>query len=769
MTAADVDRRVDELLGRMTVEEKVAQLGGAWMNNVVGDGGFSVDRARQVMADGIGQITRVSGASGLLPGEAAAFTNAVQRFLVEETRLGIPAIVHEESTGGFSARGATQFPQAIGLASTWDPALVEEAAVVMREQMVAVGARQALAPVLDIARDPRWGRLEETYGEDPWLAARVGVAYVRGLQGDLRTGDLRSGVAATGKHFLGYALSEGGRNHGPVQLGPRELREVVAAPFRAAIAEAGLATVMNAYNSVDGLPCGASAAVLDDLLRGELGFEGVVVADYFTTGLLISHHRVAANREQAAARALAAGLDVELPELAAYPKLVGLVRSGEVAEELVDRSVRRVLALKFALGLFDEPYVDEGAAAAVFDTPAQRALARRVASRSIVLLKNDGLLPLDRDAVGSIAVVGPAAVDVRLLLGDYHYPAHQEVQFAPDGGVGAAVPGGGGDFAPGPYYVEMRSVADAIGDLVGPSTAVRAVAGCDVSGDDASAIGEAVEAAAASDVAIVVVGGKSGLTLDATVGEFRDATDLGLPGRQQELVEAVVATGTPTVVVVVSGRAHALPWIAEHVPAVLCAWVPGEEGGPAIADVLFGAEPGGRLPVSLPHSAGQLPVHYNQRAGGGRSQMYGDYVDAPAAALFPFGHGGSYTTFAYRDLEVTGPLSTAAPFEVACVVENTGAVAGEEVVQLYLRDDVAPVARPIRQLAGFVRVALAPGESERVVLVVEPSQLGFYDEAMRFIVEPGTVTVMVGASSADLRLEKTVELTGDTREVPPKA
>ena len=422
------DRRVapniDELLARMTLEEKLAQLGGAWITALVDENGFNADAARHTIGHGIGHVTRIGAATGLLPGESAALTNEIQRFAIEETRLSIPVIVHEESTGGYSARGATVFLQAIGLAATWDEALVFEVADIIRAQLVAVGARQALAPVLDIARDPRWGRVEETYGEDPYLAGRIGTAYVGALQAQLR-----DGVLATGKHFLGYGLSEGGMNQAPVQLGPRELREVYAEPFAAAIRDADLRSVMNSYASVDGIPCAGDASILTTLLRDELGFDGVVVADYYAVGLLMSHHHVAETRSDAAVRALTAGLDLELPATDCYGEpLKAKVLDGTMPMELVDRSVRRVLECKVRLGLFEHPYVDAGGANAVFDTPEQRAVARRAAAASVVLLTNDGTLPLGAE-LSSLAVIGPAADDVRLLQGDYHYPAHQEIAF----------------------------------------------------------------------------------------------------------------------------------------------------------------------------------------------------------------------------------------------------------------------------------------------------------------------------------------------------
>jgi beta-glucosidase len=759
-------RRAEALLAQMSLDEKLAQLGCVWSTQLAADGRFSVARARELIAHGTGQVTRIGGSTGLRPPECAQFANDIQRFLVEETRLGIPAIIHEESLAGLTARGATQFPQAIGLASTWNPDLLEAMGAVIRAQMRAVGARQTLAPVLDIARDPRWGRTEETYGEDPYLAARLGVAYVRGVQ----TADLRGGVAATGKHFVGYGLSEGGMNHAPVHLGPRALREVYARPFEAAIREAGLATVMNAYNEIDGQPCAGSAAILTDLLRGALGFDGVVVADYFAVALLCSFHRVAADKAAAAALALAAGLDMELPERDCFgAPLHAALDAGTVPIALVDRAVRRVLRLKLALGLFDEPYVDAPAAARVYDTPVQRALARRIAAESIVLLKNDGdLLPLD-PALDRVAVIGPCADDIRLLQGDYHYPAHLEVFYRGRGGASApstADPDAAARaFAPGPYFVPTVSPLAGIRGAVSPRTEVRYERGCDVTGSDRGGIAAAVAAAQRAAVAIVVVGGKSGLTADCTSGEFRDATDLGLTGGQQQLVDAVAASGTPTVVVLVNGRVFALPRIAAAVPALVEAWLPGEEGGHAIADVLFGrVNPAGRLPISLPRAVGQVPVYYGHTSGGGRSQMLGAYSDLPTTPLFPFGHGLSYTRFAYANLvvEPAEPLTTT-PLRIAIDVTNIGARAGDEVVQLYVRDLVAGVTRPVKQLVGFVRLPIAPQQTRRVRFTVDPTQLAFFDRALRLTLEPGEFEVMVGASSDDIRASATIALGGALR------
>lgn len=759
MTAApqSIAERVADLLRRMTLPEKLAQLGCAWSTALVEDDAFSVARAERHLANGIGSITRIGATTGLRPAASAAFANEIQRFLVERTRLGVPAIVHEESTAGYCARDATQFPQAIGLAATWDPALVERIAAIIRQQMRAVGARHTLAPVLDIARDPRWGRVEETYGESAVLTSRLGVAYVRGLQ----TEDLAGGVACTGKHFLGYGLSEGGMNHAPVHLGPRELREVYAEPFRAAIAEAGLATVMNSYASIDGLAPGASHAILTELLRDELGFEGVVVADYFTTALLITHHRVAADEAEAGARALAAGLDMELPQLQCYgAPLQRLIEAGELDEALVDRSVERVLALKHRLGLFEQPYVDASIAAARFDTVDDRAVAREAAAASIVVCTNDGVLPLSVDpAAGPVAVIGPAAHDIRLLQGDYSYPAHTEIMNAVASGAEVDIaPSVGVDddsFRAGPFFPPSVTPLVAFRELVGD---VRYARGCDILGDDRSGFDAAVAAAREARVAIVCVGGRSGLTARDTSGEFRDATSLTLTGAQQDLVDAVIDTGTPTVVVLVGGRVFAVPSIASRAAALVVAWCPGQEGGHGLTDVLFGVcDASGRLPITVPRSVGQVPIHHDHRAGGGRSQMLGDYTDSPTSPLFPFGHGLSYTTFEYGELSVTaGGVDDGLAVEVT--VRNTGARTGTETVQVYLRDDVASVARPDRALVAFAKVTLDAGESRRVALLIDARRLACYDEHMHFGIEPGTFTVMVGASASDIRATQTVHV-----------
>lgn len=771
---ASIDERVADLLGQMTLEEKIAQLGAIWVTSLIKDGAFDADLAAERLKDGIGQVTRIGASTGLLAAESAALGNDIQRVLVERSRLGIPMVIHEEGVGGFLHRGATTFPQGLGLAATWNTDLMTEVADVIRTQMLAVGARHNLSPVLDVARDPRWGRVEESYGESPELCARMGVAYVAAMQTD----DLANGVVCTGKHFLGYALSQGGRNQAPVHLGGRELREVYAEPFAAAIREAGLASMMNSYSSIDGMPVAASREILTDLLRGELGFEGTVVADYFAVMQLELNHKTAVDREAAAAQALGAGLDIELPSLDYYPHLVAAVREGRFDEAIVDESCTRVLVQKFQLGLFESPYVDAGAATAVFDTPVQRELAHQAAAEGLVLLKNDGVLPID-PKVGSVAVIGPHADDRRLLQGDYHYPAHLEIIFDQGDSVVAdalndmmgtegtgtdQLPQSGGAFEAGPYYTHhITPLAGLTAAL--PNASIVHEQGCADAGDDASGIAAAVAAASAADVAIVFVGARSGLIPSCTVGEARDATDLDLPGVQSDLVAAVAATGTPLVVVVVSGRVHTLPAENDAANAMLWSILPGEEGGRAIAGVLTGAvNPAGRLPVTMPKNVGQLPLHHDSRARGDRSEFYGNYVDSDVQGLYWFGHGLSYSTFDYGELDVTAG-STTTPTTIQVPITNTSDRDGDEVVQLYVTDDVASVARPMRELAGFARVSIAAGATTTVTFTLDPSRLAFHGPDMTLATEPGTFTLRVGRSSFDPEMsEQQITLDGAVAE-----
>ncbi|HRL10449.1 MAG TPA: glycoside hydrolase family 3 N-terminal domain-containing protein [Aggregatilineales bacterium] len=760
-----VTERVRMLMAEMTVAEKAAQLWGIWAIALLDEQRrFAPERKRELLQHGVGQISRLGANALVLPHQVAVLANQIQRYFIEQTRLGIPVMIHEESCAGVLMRGATTFPQTIGQAATWEPALIEEMGRVLRAQLRAIGSHHALAPVLDIARDPRWGRMEETYGEDPFLVSALGTAYVRGLQGD----DLKHGIAATAKHFVGYAASEGGMNWAPAHIGARELREIYATPFKAAIQAGKLATVMNAYHELDGIPCGSSKELLVDLLRGEMGFDGLVVSDYFTIAQLADYHHVTDNRSEAARLALEAGMDIELPTPDGYgaPLLQG-IESGRIDITLVDACVERVLTAKFNWGLFENPFVDEGRAVEVFADPDAVTLSRRIAEQSLVLLKNDGpLLPLPK-SLKRIAVIGPSADSARLLQGDYHYPSHMEQMFDPNVSPEAPTPVQDGVINWAEQLPPSVTVLQGIKRLVSPETEIVHARGCDILNPDTTGFAAAVAAARDAEVAVVVVGDKSGLALGCTTGEAIDRVSLDLPGVQQQLVEAIHATGTPTIVVITNGRALTLGWIAEHIPAVLVAWLPAEQGGAAIADALFGEfNPGGKLPVTFPRHVGQVPIFYNHKPSGGRSHWHGKYVEMSTSPLYAFGHGLSYTQFEYSDLRVTPEQTDArGVISVSFVLTNTGARAGDEVVQLYVSDPVASVTRPVIALKGFERVTLEPGARKTVTFTLDVRHLAFYDIAMRYQVEPGMIHVKVGSASNDIRLTGSFEITGESVEV----
>ncbi|MCA0453761.1 MAG: glycoside hydrolase family 3 C-terminal domain-containing protein [Chloroflexi bacterium] len=764
-----VEDRVRHLLAEMTIEEKVAQLWGIWINEIIeteqDERQFSPTKAAGRIPNGVGHISRVGGGALLPPVKSAHLANTVQRFLVAQTRLGIPAIVHEESCAGYLGREATTFPQAIGLAAMWEPDLVYQMADVIRQQMRAVGAHNSLAPVFDVSRDPRWGRIEETYGEDPFLISAIGAAYVSGLQSP----DWKQGIAATAKHFLGHSASEAGMNWAPAHIPDRELREVFLTPFKAALESANIATFMNAYHEHDGVPVGSSRALMVDLLRGELGFDGVVASDYFTINMFVQYHKIAATKQDAAVLGLQAGIDVELPGVDCYGQpLLDALAAGQIDTALIDASVQRVLKLKFQLGLFENPYVDAGKAIEVYNTPDQLQLSRTLAQKSIVLLKNEGsLLPLN-PALKSIAVIGPSADSVRLLQGDYHYPAHLEGNFDPDVSLGAPTPPEKArTFDWTDHFPKSTTVLAGIRAAVSPDTQIHYAQGCTTTGSDTSGFAAAVEAARNAGVAVVVVGDKSGLARGCTCGESHDSATLILPGVQQQLVEAVVASGTPTVVVLLTGRPYAIQWIADHVPAVFEAWLPAQEGGAAIADILFGAvNPGGKLPVSVPRHVGQVPLYYNHKPSGGRSHWQGTYEDMTTRPLFAFGHGLSYTRFEYSSLNISADQVTATDtLDIRVTVKNCGEVAGDEVVQLYLNDPIASVTRPVKELKGFKRVTLQPGEEKTVTFALDVRHLAFYDRDMRYAVEPGSISVMIGAASDDIRLNGSFTITGSPTPV----
>jgi beta-glucosidase len=760
--ARPVGERVDDLLSQMTLDEKIAQLGSCWVYQLLNGSSFSAEKAKPLLRHGIGQISRIGGASNARPAESAALANTIQKYLIENTRLGIPAVVHEECCSGYMARGATVFPQAIGVASTWNPELVEAIANTIRTQMRSVGAHHALAPVLDVARDARWGRVEETFGEDPCLTARLGVAYIKGLQGNT----LEHGIVATAKHFAGYGMSEGGMNWAPPHIGRREMREVYLLPFEAAVREGKLASIMNAYHELDGIPCGSSRELLVEILRDEWGFDGTVVSDYYAINMLMEYHHTARSKAEAAGMALEAGVDIELPFTDCYgPPLREAISQGIVPEALVDVSVRRVLNQKIALGLFEDPYVDAGKVA--FDTTEQRQLARLIAQKSIVLLKNEGtLLPLSKQ-IGSIAVIGPNADSVRNLFGDYSYPAHRETlleQMNQNNVFNMPLPD---DVQIAEDFIPSLSVLAAIKAKIRPGAHVRYARGCDVLDGSEDGFAEAIEAARQADIAVVVVGDKAGLADDCTSGEARDRASLDLPGVQGQLVKAVHETGTPVVLVLVNGRPVSLEWIADSVPAVVEAWFPSEEGANAIADVLFGdVNPGGKLPITFPRSVGQVPIFYAHRPSGGRSHWKENYVETSTKPLYPFGHGLSYTRFQFSNLCIEPKVVQAGDAVTIQVdVSNTGNMPGDEVVQLYTHQDVPYVTRPVKELKGFKRATIEPGQTRTVAFRVAVNQLGYYDRNDNFVVEPGIVKLMIGSSSEDIHCIGSFEITGERKVV----
>lgn len=778
MTYTDQTRspgeRASDLLVRMSVTEKVAQLTGVLPQALGVPDDMTPDRLDAQLSHGIGHICALGTAAGDAVG-VARVGNELQRYLKEHTRLGIPAVLHIEALNGVAAEGYTSFPTAIGLAATWDPDKVRLMADLIRRQMTASGLRQALAPVLDVARDARWGRVHETYGEDVLLASAFGVAYVQGLQGD----DLRSGVVATAKHFLGYAMTEGGQNMAATHVGPRELFDVHAAPFEAAIRLANLRSVMNSYSEVDGQPVATSPEILTDLLRGRLGFDGTVVSDYRSLYYVVERQGVGTVDDVAAA-GLRAGLDVELPVPYAYgPELVAAVERGAVPVHHLDRSVHRTLTQKFALGLFEEPYVDADPRVLSELSASGRDLSRVLAEESVTMLKNDAVLPLAAD-VASVAVIGPHADSVMAGFGNYTHPAFLDMLRALLSGRSrmAGMEQSLSDADPA-EQAKMRAKVEALARLdperlaresygarslyqaltdALPEATVTTASGTGVLDDEPFDIEGALQVARDSDVVVLAIGGRSvAFAGRATEGEGSDAATIELPRRQVELVEAVAALGTPVVAVVYMGKPYALSRIEPLVDAIVTGYLPGPEGGAALAAVLTGeVSPSGKLPFTVPRHVGQVPLHHAQKRGSGQRRapvdQFTGYVDLDNTPLYPFGFGLGYTAFEVSDLAVAGPASASSELRVEATLRNVGGRDGSEVVQLYLSAPARTITRPERQLAAFGRVALAAGEAARVTFTVSMGQLGYTCEDGRFVVDPGTYGVRVGTSSEDLPL-----------------
>ncbi len=744
---APIEARVDDLLSRMTLEEKVAQMLCIWRQKVDtlvdAQGRFDQAKARAHFAagHGLGQVGRPSDAGdGLTAREMAELTNAIQRFFMESSRLGIPVMFHEECLHGHAAKEGTSFPQPIGLAATFDPDLVERLYAMTAAEARARGTHQALTPVVDVAREPRWGRVEETFGEDPHLVARLGVAAVRGFQGDATFTDKRR-VAATLKHFAAHGQPESGTNCAPVNVSMRVLRETFLSTFEAAIREAGALSVMPSYNEIDGVPSHANRWLLADVLRGEWDFRGTVVSDYFAVRELndraesLGHH-VAADAKEAATLAVRAGVNIELPDPDCYPFLTELVREGTIPEALIDERVRPLLRTKFRLRLFDDPYVDPDEAERVVRDPSHRTLALEAARKTITLLKNaDGVLPLDPGVTKTIAVIGPNAD--RVMLGGYSgAPLHSSTLLQ---AVRERVPAG----------VEVLH-HQGCGITVGGSWAEDEVRPSDPE-EDRQSIREAAAVAARADVVLLAIGDNEQTSREAwAFNHLGDRASLDLVGRQDELVDAIAATGTPIVALLFSGRPASVRNLAEKAAAILELWYLGQESGRAIADVVFGdINPGGKLPITIPRSVGHIPAYYNHKPSARRGYLFDS-----AAPLFAFGYGLSYTTFAFANLRLDrGRIGINESARVSIDVSNTGPAAGDEVVQLYIRDVVSSVTRPVKELKGFRRVSLQPGETRTVTLDITPDRLSFYDIDMNVRVEPGEFLIMVGSSSRDEDLQ----------------
>lgn len=759
--ALPVETRLTDLLSRMTVEEKVGQLLcplGWEMYEIKGEAVSPSSRFKQMMKERhFGMLwatyradpwTKKTLSNGLNPALAAKAGNALQKYVMENTRLGIPLFLAEEAPHGHMAIGATVFPTGIGMAATWSPQLIEEVGRVIGKEIRLQGGHISYGPVLDLARDARWSRVEETFGEDPVLTGDIGQAMVKGLG----SGDLSRpySTLATLKHFLAYGISESGQNGNPSFAGMRELHENFLPPFRQAI-DAGALSVMTSYNSMDGIPCTANHYLLTELLRNEWNFKGLVVSDLYSIEGIHESHFVAPTMEEAAIMALSAGVDVDLGG-DAYMNIINAVKAGRISAAVLDIAVSRVLRPKFEMGLFENPYVDSAKAKKEVRNEEHISLARRVAQASITLLKNDcSLLPLSKN-ISHIAVIGPNADNRYNMLGDYTAPQEEE-------NVKTVLDGIRMKLATSPHSPSQKELSR-----------VEYVKGCSIRDTTNCDIEQAVAAARRSDVIIAVVGGSSArdfktsyketgaaianeaMLSDMECGEGFDRATLSLLGKQQALLKALKATGKPLIVVYVEGRPLDKTWASENADALLTAYYPGQEGGNAIADVLFGDyNPAGRLPMSVPRSVGQIPVYYNKKA----PQSH-DYVEMSAAPLYSFGHGLSYTTFTYSDLQIS-PLAPCS-FEVSFKVQNTGNYDGEEVAQLYLRDEYASVVQPLKQLKHFERLHLKRGESKSVKFILSEKDFALISREMNTVVEPGTFQLMIGASSDDVRLQTKIEV-----------
>ena len=772
-----ISERVQDLLTRMTIDEKIAQMHAFWL--ILSEDGHhqmrsndeftrSSDRGRlqRLLGYGLGQITRPLGSHGVDARQGVRALNRLQQFLCQETRLGIPAISHEECLNGLMARGATMFPSALAYSSTWNPELIQKVGETIGREARSVGCHQGLAPVLDVSRDVRWGRTEETFDEDPYLVGLLATRYVRGLQGPNRD------FLATLKHFAGHSFSEGGRNHAPVHLGWRELNDIFLLPFEMAVKQADAGSVMPAYHDIDNVPCHSSRHLLTEMLRNRWGFDGLVVADYVGVSLLYRDHGVAADPAEAAALAFNAGLDIELPGEDCAVHLKTALERGQITTDKIDEIVRRVLTEKFRLGLFEHPYADEEKIA--LRTPQALEVACEVARQSIVILENNGILPLEPSQPKRIALIGPTAADPMALLSGYSFPVHLILNDITETADDIVTPltafrekfgAANVSYAQGCPILEQRRA----GAPVFPGDVTNTGANLDRTSPVSQRldlIPAAVTNARNADVAIVCVGDLAGLFQTGTVGEGSDTDSLALPGVQQQLLEAVVATGTPTIVIITGGRPYNLGGLESRVAALVIAFSGGQRGGQALVDVLIGrAEPTGRLTVSVPKSAGAMPYFYNHKL-----KSSGTPIALHFGSRYPFGYGLSYTRFEYRNLKVgQDPIEVeTGEIVLSFTLTNTGEREGTEVPQLYIRDCLASVVRPVKELRAFSRVTLRPGQTVEVTFRVPVDVLNFTGPSGQRIIEPGVFELQIAASSADIRLRTEITVTGQTRVLGPE-
>jgi beta-glucosidase len=743
-------KRAKDLLSRMTLEEKAAQMMCVWQRKaetlVDADGNFDLRKAKAAFKDrhGLGQVGRPSDAGkGKDARGTAELTNAIQRFFIENTRLGMPVIFHEECLHGHAAIDATSFPQPIALGATFNPELAERLFTMTAWEARLRGAHQALTPVVDVARDPRWGRVEETYGEDPYLVSRMAIAAVRGFQGDATFRDKKR-VIATLKHFAAHGQPESGTNCAPANVSMRVLRETFLYTFKEAIQKAGAISVMASYNEIDGVPSHANRWLLRDVLRKEWGFQGFVVSDYYAISELsrraeVRGHSVAKDKKEACALAVRAGVNIELPEPECYLYLVELVRQGALKESQLDELVAPMLLWKLQLGLFDDPYVDPDEAGRVVGCDDHRKLALQAAREAITLLKNENhVVPLDPGRIRSIAVIGPNAN--RVLLGGYSsVPKHNVTVLE---GIQARL---GGRVKV--LYSEGCKIT------IGGSWHQDEVIPSDPE-EDRRQIAEAVEVAKQADVIVLAIGGNEQTSREAyAFNHLGDRASLDLVGRQEELVKAMLATGKPVIVFLFNGRPISINYIGQNVPAIFECWYLGQETGRAVAEVLFGDfNPGGKLPITIPRSAGHLPAYYNYKPMARRGYLFDDITP-----LYAFGYGLSYTTFVIENLRLAKKkIGRDSATRVLVDVTNTGRREGTEVVQMYIRDLVSSVTRPLKELKGFRKISLQPGETKTVAIDITPESLAFYDIGMKYVVEPGDFEIMVGNSSRDCDLQKVI-------------